>query len=683
MAAARAQVTCTDERGGSSDPHSDSSEDEVTEHVTRSTPADMAAARTHVPTISVTPHSPGVLDDSLQQLRRLHAAVQRMRAAPLPLIATGSSRLSTSCPSLCKDGVVEPDCSSPTHLDFYPQSRKGSAPRRRPTQHVGCTGARDSTRTSPAAERRDEGRRSTWAALEPGTRPEPHRQRNATTKADAALGLRWSPGLDPNRTGSGTPRRRVTQLLGCAGARDSTRTSPAAEVSSYSSTLNGHSASLSSMESEGEAPRPVRHSTHSLNDNDLAKDFEKVTAALRAGAVTGAACITEGSRLIPRLPLQKSVSTPSIVAAVQPPQPPQPINIRSGGGASETESDEDASAATVGATNQLPGRRNNAHQEHLGLHRLAFLEHGGDCDWCGHPLTDKPSLYCDTLATFITTTKTLIINTIKASNWMFADGMGRFPGVTGAQVARMFPRIDELWALHAALLSRLRTRQRLAPSIASIADILAETFAPAKHHKLKAAYASIADILAETFAPAKHHKLKAAYASIADILAETFAPAKHHKLKAAYGVLRARRATRALHPQVPNQPLAQEKDPKSFTNFRSDKFKKSNILQGNRSLIFEGVATLMQGRSKMQTLLVIVLTDVLFFLHDNNNKYTFFTPDNKVCKAPGSLHQIFEGVATLMQGRSKMQTLLVIVLTDVLFFLHDNNNKYTFFTPDN
>ncbi|KAJ2944910.1 hypothetical protein O0L34_g1803 [Tuta absoluta] len=31
----------------------------------------------------------------------------------------------------------------------------------------------------------------------------------------------------------------------------------------------------------------------------------------------------------------------------------------------------------------------------------------------------------------------------------------------------------------------------------------------------------------------------------------------------------------------------------------------------------------------MQTLLVIVLTDVLFFLHDNNNKYTFFTPDNK------------------------------------------------------
>lgn len=47
---------------------------------------------------------------------------------------------------------------------------------------------------------------------------------------------------------------------------------------------------------------------------------------------------------------------------------------------------------------------------------------------------------------------------------------------------------------------------------------------------------------------------------------------------------------------------------------------------------FEGVATLMQGRSKMQTVIVVVLTDCLFFLQENSNsnKYTFFTPENKV-----------------------------------------------------
>lgn len=45
---------------------------------------------------------------------------------------------------------------------------------------------------------------------------------------------------------------------------------------------------------------------------------------------------------------------------------------------------------------------------------------------------------------------------------------------------------------------------------------------------------------------------------------------------------------------------------------------------------FEGVATLMQGRSKMQTVIVVVLTDCLFFLQENSHKYIFFTPDNKV-----------------------------------------------------
>lgn len=38
-----------------------------------------SAQRAPVPTISVTPHSPGILDEPLQQLQRIHQAVQRMR----------------------------------------------------------------------------------------------------------------------------------------------------------------------------------------------------------------------------------------------------------------------------------------------------------------------------------------------------------------------------------------------------------------------------------------------------------------------------------------------------------------------------------------------------------------------------------------------------------------------------
>lgn len=52
-----------------------------------------------------------------------------------------------------------------------------------------------------------------------------------------------------------------------------------------------------------------------------------------------------------------------------------------------------------------------------------------------------------------------------------------------------------------------------------------------------------------------------------------------------------------------------------------------NILIFNR---FEGVATLMQGRSKMLTVLVVVLSDCLFFLQENSHKYSFFNPENKV-----------------------------------------------------
>lgn len=38
----------------------------------------------------------------------------------------------------------------------------------------------------------------------------------------------------------------------------------------------------------------------------------------------------------------------------------------------------------------------------------------------------------------------------------------------------------------------------------------------------------------------------------------------------------------------------------------------------------------MQGRSKMQPVNVVVLSDCLFFLVENSNKLTFFKPDNKV-----------------------------------------------------
>lgn len=61
--------------------------------------------------------------------------------------------------------------------------------------------------------------------------------------------------------------------------------------------------------------------------------------------------------------------------------------------------------------------------------------------------------------------------------------------------------------------------------------------------------------------------------------------------------------------------------------YRGAKFKKSDII--NRILKFEGTAYLMQGRGKMTAIVVVVLSDILFFLAERDQKYAFFVPDNK------------------------------------------------------
>ena len=63
---------------------------------------------------------------------------------------------------------------------------------------------------------------------------------------------------------------------------------------------------------------------------------------------------------------------------------------------------------------------------------------------------------------------------------------------------------------------------------------------------------------------------------------------------------------------------------------RGVKFKKSDIMAFNRVLKFEGTAYLMQGSRKMAPVVVVVLSDVLFFLAETRDqKYAFFVPDNK------------------------------------------------------
>ena len=61
------------------------------------------------------------------------------------------------------------------------------------------------------------------------------------------------------------------------------------------------------------------------------------------------------------------------------------------------------------------------------------------------------------------------------------------------------------------------------------------------------------------------------------------------------------------------------------------RLRKSDLTAKNRKLRHEGVLYWRNAREKEVETLVVVLSDVLLFLQENDKKYSFFTQDNKVC----------------------------------------------------
>ncbi|XP_065167145.1 rho guanine nucleotide exchange factor 18 isoform X2 [Atheta coriaria] len=251
---------------------------------------------------------------------------------------------------------------------------------------------------------------------------------------------------------------------------------------------------------------------------------------------------------------------------------------------------------------------------------------------------------------------------------IFMDGLQKYFNL-GTNLERMFPRLNDLIDLHLNLLSRLRQRQREAPVVSSIADILLDEFSNPRAARLKSAYGEFCSRHRDAvelykgymqsdprFGQFVRHcqqnpllKKKGIPECILfvtqrltkyPLLIEPLIKTSKENKPEQEALQRALALVKEILVEVDAQVAEKEKedrkleiynkiDAKSHTIHRENKFKKSDILQGNRALRFEGVAMLMQGRGKMQVVLVIVLSDVLFFLQENNNKYTFFTPDNK------------------------------------------------------
>ena len=76
--------------------------------------------------------------------------------------------------------------------------------------------------------------------------------------------------------------------------------------------------------------------------------------------------------------------------------------------------------------------------------------------------------------------------------------------------------------------------------------------------------------------------------------------------------------------------IYQKLDPKSKIFINGRQFKKSDLLSDNRKLMFEGVGNLQQSKGRSILVNFVVLSDIVIFLQENNQKYMFITPENKV-----------------------------------------------------
>ncbi|XP_051163031.1 rho guanine nucleotide exchange factor 28 isoform X2 [Leptopilina boulardi] len=256
-----------------------------------------------------------------------------------------------------------------------------------------------------------------------------------------------------------------------------------------------------------------------------------------------------------------------------------------------------------------------------------------------------------------------------AMDKIFVDGLRHHFQMTTPAIDRMFPRLRDLIDIHIRFLMKLRRRQNINVVVSTIADILIEQFSGENAVRMKNAYGDFCSRHRDAVEAYKYYlredtrfarfvrhcqtnpllKKKGIpecilfvtqrltkYPLLVEPLIKTGVSQEEvDNLKKALSLVKEILAD--VDACVANKEREDRKleiynriDAKSYAVYREHKFKKSDILSSNRNLKFEGTSYLMQGRGKMAQVVVVVLSDVLFFLAETRDqKYAFFVPDNK------------------------------------------------------
>ncbi|KAK2188372.1 hypothetical protein NP493_134g03014 [Ridgeia piscesae] len=262
--------------------------------------------------------------------------------------------------------------------------------------------------------------------------------------------------------------------------------------------------------------------------------------------------------------------------------------------------------------------------------------------------------------------------TLKIMQRILAHGMLNEAGLTKDMVDRIFPKLDTLLDIHLTFLRRLTERQRLHSdkSIDEIGDVFVQQFKGDMGERMKTAYGEFCsrhnesvqlykDILKsdrkfqnfikkcsrnslckrkgvpECILLVTQRMTK--YPLLIEPIIKTTKDTRMDSKLLEQALLLARDILNSVDRQVDAREKEHELieiynklDARSSALYKSKKFKKSDLLSNNRKLVHQGYIKWMTARGKPFEVLAVILSDVIFFLSENNQKYTFFSQDNKV-----------------------------------------------------
>ncbi|XP_064475232.1 rho guanine nucleotide exchange factor 2-like isoform X2 [Ornithodoros turicata] len=258
--------------------------------------------------------------------------------------------------------------------------------------------------------------------------------------------------------------------------------------------------------------------------------------------------------------------------------------------------------------------------------------------------------------------------TLKIMQKVFAEGMLKELSMGKDLVEKMFPSVEQLLDVHLTFLKELRCRQMQGPVVQGIGDLLLSQFQGQRGEQLRNAYGQFCSRHKEAVAlykdilkTDKKFQLFVRKCSLKPLcktrgipecillvtqrvtkyplLIDSLLKATKDKTEKE-NLEHAQALVKEMINQVDAQVHQEERkerlldiynrvDAKSTAYYRGKKFKKSDLLSNSRKLLYEGNICLKNGVGKQLDVIVVVLSDVMFFLQESNQKYVFAAFDNK------------------------------------------------------